>query len=77
MDKRSAKGEQPNDGKNDGKTGHNLGVDEATLIPGRGALGCVEVLAREAGDDGSECQLRQAEDHGCEICHNHFGGICL
>ncbi len=74
MDERAAEGEQPDDGEDDGKTGDDLGVDEAALVPRRRSLGEVEVLARQTGDDGSECQLRQAEDHGQEINENHVGG---
>ena len=57
MDERAGEGEQPDDGEEDGQAGNDLGVDEAAQLPGRRALGVVEVLAGETCDDGRECQL--------------------
>lgn len=63
VDEGAAKGEQPDDGQEDGKAGHHLGVDPPPMLPGRGTFRRVEVLARQAGHDGPEGDLRQAEDH--------------
>lgn len=57
VDEAAAEGEQPDDGQEDGDAGDHLGIDEAAQLPGRGALGVVQVLAGEASDDSCEGQL--------------------
>lgn len=53
-------GEQPQQREQDGQAGDDLGVDEAREVP-RGVVRVVEVVARDAGDDGGEDELRQGD----------------
>ena len=70
----AAEGEQPDDGQEDGQAGDDLGVDEATQLPGRGTLGIVQVLAGEASDDGCEGQLWMESVHCLDIISFKYKG---
>jgi len=74
VDERAAEGEEPKEGEQDREAGDDLGVDEASLVPGRAVGNSMEVVAGEASDDGREDQLRQAEDHGEQVSENHDDG---
>lgn len=58
VDEAAGEGEQPEQGEQDGQARDDLGVDEAAELPG-GLAGVVEVVARDACDDGREDQLRE------------------
>lgn len=70
MDKRSREGKQPDQGQEDGYAGDSNGVDEAAESPGAG-VGLVDVLTRDASDDGGENELRAAQKHADETIESH------
>jgi len=71
VDEGAAEGEQPNDGQQDRKCRDDFGIDEAALVPRRATGHRVEVVAREARDDGCEDQFPDAEDYGKEVGEDH------
>jgi hypothetical protein len=77
VDEGPAEGEQPDDGEEDAEPGHDVCVDEAALVPGRHALGEVQVVRGDAQDNGGEDELRQAEDHGDKVGEDHGCGSVL
>lgn len=77
VDEGAAEGEQPDDGEEDAERGHDVRVDEAAQVPGRHAPAEVQVVRRDAQDDGGEDQLRQAEDQGEDVGENHGRGFLV
>lgn len=64
VDEAAGKGEQPDDGKQNGKAGDNFGIDEATLVPGRGATDGMKVDASETGNNGGKSKLDMCVSRG-------------
>lgn len=73
VDKGPRKGNEPYQGKEHGQRRHHLGVDEAALGPVGRMAELVQVLARHAGDNGSEDELRGPEDNVDDAIDRHCG----
>lgn len=58
MDEGAREGEQPDDGQQDGQGSDDLDEDEAAQGPRGLAMLRVQIVARDAGDDGGERELR-------------------
>ncbi len=57
MDKGSGERQQPQEGKQDGDSGNDLGVDEALAVARALVARVVEVVARQASNDSRESEL--------------------
>lgn len=66
----AGKGEEAKQGEKDGDTGHDFGVDLAAELPAA-AVGLVQVLAVDAGDDGGEDELGGPKDHADDTFESH------
>lgn len=68
--KGARKGKQPDEGEEDGQTSHADGVDEAGVVPCR-ALRLVQVVARDAGDDGGKDEFCRAQNKADDAINSH------
>lgn len=75
VDEAAGEGEQPDQGEQQRQAGHDDGVDEAAIVPGR-RVGGVEVGAGNTSDDGSERQLGTAEDKLHNTVERHCESVC-
>ncbi len=76
VDEAAGKGEEPDEGEENGEARDNLGVDEPGLLPVGGRIrDQVQILAVDRGHDRGEDQLRQPEDHGKEVRQDHLGRL--
>ena len=57
MDERGSERQQPQEGKQNGNSGNNFGVDEALAVSSKLAASVVEIVAGQTSNDSRECKL--------------------